>query len=602
MQNAAKSIKPVDMLDFKCLTADLSTVDGRYMEKFTDYVVTVLNDYAGFEVITRLDTATVKVADKSYDLAFHNKSFLADVAEYFDMDEREFVMELNEIGNSVAATTDFEAVISAIDLPSNVTPINATIHIPAGSGPVAEGYDEEESIFDEEVVWVNQPFDMPARPQYKHMTVPKSEDTLPRPKPTAENLFRLMKEYGLDIRRNEMTLNVDVSVRNRKGGGRYNSMFSTPNNVEQAIRNLVTINGLPKDFVGEALQNIMAARSYNPVRDYFDGLAWDGKDYLGMLLDTLPSAPDFDRDFGRVLFEKNLVSGVACEYEQDHRISGVIVLTGKQGAGKSRFIERLAPPIAKAFKGGLTPDFGDKDHMLTLLTCKVAEIAEATATTSKSSREILKAVIDKSTHFIRAPYAAREIEVQRKSLWFMTSNDRALLSDPSGNRRLWVWDLGEDSANNVAANVSDPCPEYSIDGLWAQMVHLYRSGTVRTWLDASEIAKVNEATADNMIKDPIEEALINMFEHQLTIMPSGYAVIKEGVRTVARNRAQVAQLLGLDAHKPAEMNRLTAVLGKLFEKSPTKRAGSVAYIIPAGGNDRSLSGAEIVDMNNRTFD
>lgn len=581
---------------FTALTRDLSNIDAGDVTGFTHLLTNTINNIWGDDIAQCYDT-NLKIDGKTYDVQFHNKKLLNALTAIFNKDEDDVIQVLND-----QAADDLEDFIEqakaepAKTNPSNVVSIQTrqAVEQPAA---VEEGYDEDTvSVFEHDVTWVDQDFAMPVAVNYVQYKAAKDESSAPRPLPTAENLFCLLRAYGVDVRRNEMTLNVDVKIKNRKASAAYRNMYTNAVTIDNAVRNLATINYLPKDFVADALVNIMSARSYNPVREYFDGLEWDGKDYLGMLLDTLPSADGFDREFGRRLFEKNLVAGVAVEYTEKTPIVGAIVLTGRQGVGKSRFVERLAPPLADSFKGGLTPDFNNKDHMLTLLSCKVAEIAEATATTGKSSMEILKAVLTAHTHYIRAPYAAREMQVARKSLWFMTSNDRALLSDPSGNRRLWIWELGDNSGP-----ITDPVAEYNVNGLWAQMVHLYKSGAVTTYLTDEENAKVNEMSADYVVIDPIHDLVAELYKGQVTVTNLGKAVIREGVKTAARTRTDIAKLLGIDASKVSDMKRLSAALDKLFDKSPKKSGGSVAYIVPKntiGSMGTVLTDAEVDELAN----
>src|SRR5690606_13397707 len=102
------------------------------------------------------------------------------------------------------------------------------------------------------------------------------------------------------------------------------------NSVSTSISELKSL--LESDFVS----------IYNPFEDYFNNLPdWDGKtDYISQLTDTIITTNQ--KDF-KWAFKKWLVAMVACAINEDITNQAVLILTGKQGIGKTTWLKNLVP-------------------------------------------------------------------------------------------------------------------------------------------------------------------------------------------------------------------------------------------------------------------
>src|SRR5690606_13790830 len=95
-----------------------------------------------------------------------------------------------------------------------------------------------------------------------------------------------------------------------------------------------------KERLADALTAVAKKNSFHPVRDYLDGLKWDGVkrletvfiDYLGVE----------DNEHIRLLTKKALVAAVKRIYEPGAKFDEMITLVGPQGIGKSQLIYRLS--------------------------------------------------------------------------------------------------------------------------------------------------------------------------------------------------------------------------------------------------------------------
>lgn len=230
------------------------------------------------------------------------------------------------------------------------------------------------------------------------------------------------------------------------------------------IRNQVRDVGLINTSrIGDALMENAYTNQYNPIREYLDGLQWDGKDWInvlamGYLTDTSEQSP--------WAFKRWLIGAVAKVYEKAQNF--MLVFDGYQGIGKSVLTRWLCPLPEYFMEGRINPD--DKDAMLRLCNKMVWEVSELQSTTRKADREALKGFITTEEVTIRRAYARYDITKPAICSLVGTINEdgAGFLTDPTGNRRFVILNL-------TAINWSYR-QEVDINQVWAQAVNLYKSG------------------------------------------------------------------------------------------------------------------------------
>jgi len=119
----------------------------------------------------------------------------------------------------------------------------------------------------------------------------------------------------------------------------------------------------------------------------------------------------------------------------------VLILKGDQGAGKTKFLSKLAPP--GCVKTGIQLNPSNKDSVLEATSVWIAELGELDGTTSKSDTASLKAFFSKNIDYIRKPYGVTEELIPRKTIFCGSVNSDTFLVDDTGNRRYWVLEIGE---------------------------------------------------------------------------------------------------------------------------------------------------------------
>ena len=232
-------------------------------------------------------------------------------------------------------------------------------------------------------------------------------------------------------------------------------------------------------IVQEAIVNLAKENAFHPVKDYLEGLTWDGTPRAGDL---------FLKGFGAVGDEAFLVDAalkfcigaVARIFEPGCQMDNMVVLTGPQGIGKSTAFRVLAngwfadSPLA----------IGDKDAFLQMAGKWFYELSELDSF-RKAENTRIKAFLTSRTDTFRPPFGRHTVERPRQTILVGTTNEDQFLNDPTGSRRFVpIRSMKVDIAWLTAAR----------DQLWAEAVVRYRAGEVWYYAgtDAARLARESE--------------------------------------------------------------------------------------------------------------
>jgi hypothetical protein len=223
---------------------------------------------------------------------------------------------------------------------------------------------------------------------------------------------------------------------------------------------------LGKDATHEAIDKHARDRAFHPVRNYLDGLRWDGEPRLAIWLarcfDSVQSK--YTAEIGKMF----LISMVARIFKPGCKVDHMLILEGKQGKRKSTACQILAGDY---FTDQL-PDITNKEAFQHLRGKWLIEVAELQAY-SRAAVDHFKAFLVRDTERYRPPWGRNEVHEQRQCCFIGTTNKAFYLKDPSGNRRFWPLKTGEIDLNWLRANR---------DQLFAEAVKLYRDD-VQWWPD-----------------------------------------------------------------------------------------------------------------------
>jgi len=190
----------------------------------------------------------------------------------------------------------------------------------------------------------------------------------------------------------------------------------------------------------------LAAKPYHPVLDWINKKEWDGIDRFEELFKSLDVLNE-NQELARVYLWKWMLSGCRAILTQHGFVSeNVLILKGSQGAGKTKWLENLAPK--DCVKTGLQLNPSNKDSVLEATSVWIAELGEFDGTTSKNDTAILKAFLSKRVDNIRKPYGIAEEMIPRKTIFCGSVNSDTFLVDDTGNRRYWILEIGETNHKN----------------------------------------------------------------------------------------------------------------------------------------------------------
>lgn len=392
------------------------------------------------------------------------------------------------------------------------------------------------------------------------------------PIPNFQNFTYMLGQYGLRPRHNMLTISVDCELAPHiklTPSDRKTLAEGKATGVKAIIHDICIMNGFKcnEQLLNSHLFRVTTSHQFNPIFEYLDTLPeWDGVDYIGMCVDALPSPDHFDRAWGRELFTRHLVSWVAMSYKPGFaRPSSTFIITGGQGKGKSNFVSQLFPKtIRGVFKDGVTMDLNNKDSILQIIKHGAVELAEIDHSLNKSNVEAFKQFNTANSTEIRVPYAAEAIEVPRFTLLFGTSNDKDFLTDYSGTRRFWVWDVGP---NKVGGSIKNLPAEFNVDGLWAQVLALYNDGTPH-WLNEEEQARNEVANIQFSGYNNIRDSILTVFQKALD---SNLRPITS-VSTVEMDTKTLANLCDVDLtrHSKEFSRQLRSIFGDPRKSSVMK--------------------------------
>lgn len=172
---------------------------------------------------------------------------------------------------------------------------------------------------------------------------------------------------------------------------------------------------------------------YNPLEEFLFHLpTWDGKDRIAELASRVPC----NNPHWTTLFHRWFLNMVSHWRGGDKRYANSTspLLVGAQGTRKSTFCRDLIPPELRGYYTDSIDFSRKRDAEMYLNRFALINIDEFDQVTL-TQQGFLKHILQKPVVNLRKPYGSSVQELQRFASFIATSNQKDLLTDPSGSRR-----------------------------------------------------------------------------------------------------------------------------------------------------------------------
>ena len=219
-----------------------------------------------------------------------------------------------------------------------------------------------------------------------------------------------------------------------------------------------------------AIQAIADSVRVHPIRDYLNGLEWDGSARLDDWLSEYCYAPD--KTIVRAYSRRWMISAVARVMRPGCKVDTTLIIQGDQGIKKSTAFEVLAGVQWFSDTG---VNLRDKDAMQTIQGVWIYEFAELDAV-RRTDQTAVKAFLSSKVDRFRPSYGRNVIRYERQCVIVGTTNELGFLRDSTGSRRFWPVQVGRVDIEGL---------RLVRDQLWAEAVAAFNSGE-QWWLTEDE--------------------------------------------------------------------------------------------------------------------
>lgn len=243
----------------------------------------------------------------------------------------------------------------------------------------------------------------------------------------------------------------------------------------------------------EALERILDENKVDSLREYLDGVKWDGVERLNAGPAKYLGAAD--EELNREMFRKWMIGAVARAYDPGSKVDAMLVLAGGQGIGKSTFLSILGDELYSDSSAIFTGS--DKEALEASRGVWIAEHAELVGA-GKREVEAIKARITATSQTARMAYARNPVTVKRRYVLAGTTNNTGFLRDETGSRRFWVIDCRakEDDIQERMALLKEDRAQ-----LFAEAKHAYQAGE-RPYLSPNLGKELNARNAKRLEFEP----------------------------------------------------------------------------------------------------
>ena len=296
------------------------------------------------------------------------------------------------------------------------------------------------------------------------------------------------------IRLNLLTERVDVTK--AMGWSRSGSAL-TDTDFQYILRRMEQY-GLNSDKkVRSALSIAANENRYHPIRDWLNGLVWDGRPRMRQALHHFLGAAE--SDYTEEALRLFLLGAICRVFQPGCKFEVMLCLVGGQGAGKSSFF-RLLAGRDEWFTDDLKR-LDDENIYRKLQGHWIVEMSEMLATANAKSIEEIKSVLSRQKETYKVPYETQPADRLRQCVFAGTTNRQDFLPrDRTGNRRFLPVPV-DAAAAEVHILENEAASRDYLEQLWAEAMEVFRSGSYSLAFSKKLQAGLSGAQQDFMQED-----------------------------------------------------------------------------------------------------
>ena len=260
--------------------------------------------------------------------------------------------------------------------------------------------------------------------------------------------------------------------------------------------------------IQKALSIIADSNKYHPIRDYLNGLEWDGTERIRYALPRFLGAEESEYTYQALrLFMLGAISRVfkpGCKFEV------MLCLVGGQGAGKSTFFRLLA--VKDEWFSDDLKKIDDDNVYRKMQGHWIIEMSEMIATANAKSIEEIKSFLSRQKETYKIPYETHPADRKRQCVFGGSSNTLDFLPlDRTGNRRFVpVMVYPERAEVHILAD--EQASRAYINQMWAEAMEIYRSGNFRLRFSPAMNAYLKAHQKDFMPEDTKAGQILDYLE------------------------------------------------------------------------------------------
>ena len=224
--------------------------------------------------------------------------------------------------------------------------------------------------------------------------------------------------------------------------------------------------------IESAIRIVANENRYHPIRDYLNGLQWDGTERIAHVLHHFLGAAE--DEYTCEAMKIFLLGAVKRVFQPGCKFETMLCLVGGQGAGKSTFFRLLA--VKDEWFSDDLRRLDDDNVYRKLQGHWIIEMSEMIATANAKSIEEIKSFLSKQKETYKVPYETHPADRLRQCVFAGTTNRQDFLPrDRTGNRRFIPVPVDAELAEvHILDNEAES--RVYIDQLWAEAMTIYNSG------------------------------------------------------------------------------------------------------------------------------